>query len=729
MRTHVRAFASLALLAIGPLAHAAEAVVATDGEDEALDEIVVVANKAERRLRDVAATVTVLTREKLADDLSMSLGESFRYTPGIDEEWVGGRFGSEGINIRGIGGNRVALVVDGVKLGDQFQIGSFSNATHDFIDAGFVQRTEVLHGPASALYGSDAIGGVVAVRTIAPGELTGGRGIGGVASANYQGADDSLHGRALAAFGDAARGVVLGASLRDGGVRDSAALSNPLDEREFRRLSALLGFATDSAEGQSFSFGMLYQHSKVESDLKSMLGAGRFASTTALEGDDDSRLAVAHGEVGFGSPGAFVDAGILRLYAGNSKVDQHTLDVRNNAPRPVVIARRFEYEQAFHGFEVNLQRDCNTASVIHRLGAGIEYRRTRTEEQRDGTETGIADGIARNSVLGEEFPVRDFPVSHTDEWGFYVEDTMRFRKVSVIASLRADRYELSPHGDAIYVEDNPAVAPVSLDESDLSPKLGLIWHAADAVDLYLQYAHGFRAPPFEDANIGFDIALFKYRAIPNPELQSETSDGWDAGLRIRGERGYLNLALFRTDYQDFIESKVRIGFDAASDRVLFQSRNLGEARIGGIEGSLGVFLPGLDDALSIDGSFYLARSENGDNGEPLNTVGPAQAVLGVTWRAQDERRQVRLAARLTEAWTERDESAGELFEPPGHAILDLLFSQAIGERGVVRAGLMNLTDRSWWQWTAVRGLAPDDPLLPHLAQPGRNLSIGLEWNW
>jgi hemoglobin/transferrin/lactoferrin receptor protein len=42
---------------------------------------------------------------------------------------------------------------------------------------------------------------------------------------------------------------------------------------------------------------------------------------------------------------------------------------------------------------------------------------------------------------------------------------------------------------------------------------------------------------------------------------------------------------------------------------------------------------------------------------------------------------------------------------------------------------MNLTDRTWWQWSGVRGLSSDDPLLPTLAQPGRNLSVGLEWNW
>jgi hemoglobin/transferrin/lactoferrin receptor protein len=726
----VRILVVLSLLTAGWLAHAGDTTVfPTDTEDAALDEIVVVANKAERRLREVAANVTVLRRAQLADNLSLSLGDSFRYAPGIDEELAGSRFGSEGITIRGIGGNRVALVLDGVPLGDQFDIGNFSNATRDFIDAGFIQRTEVLHGPASALYGSDAVGGVVAVRTIAPAELAGGRGVGGAATATYRGADDSRHATALTAFGDSGRGVLLGASLRDGGSNDSAALEHPVDERDFRRRAALVRFLADDAFGRSINAGILYQDSAVESDLHSMLGTERFATTTALAGNDHSRLGLAYAELGFGDPAGVVDAGLVRLYAGNSEADQHTLDVRGNAPRPVVVDRHFTYEQAFHGLELNLHRDLEIAGITHRLGAGAEYRRTRTEELRDGTETGIEDGMTQSAILGEVFPLRDFPVTDTDEWGAYLEDTMQFSDFSVIAALRSDRYELSPRSDSIYAEDNPQAVPVALSESDLSPKLGLIWHVADDVDLYLQYAHGFRAPPFEDANIGLDIPLFNIRAIPNPDLESEQSDGWDVGLRMRGDRGHLHIAVFRTLYRDFIESKARIGIDPDSGRILFQSRNLSEASIEGIEAAFSTALPGLPEELSVDGAFYIARGENGENGEPLNSVGPAQAVLGLAWRAPDGRRQLRLVTTLTDAWTERDETAGELFEPAAVASLDLLFAQALGERTVLRAGLMNLTDRTWWQWSGVRGLSSDDPLLPTLAQPGRNLSVGLEWNW
>lgn len=150
-----------------------------DEKDGQLDEIVVVANKAERSVREIAANVTIVSRDDLNDTLALSAADIFRYSPGVDYEASGSRFGTEGINIRGISGNRVAMLVDGVPLSDQFDVGSFSNATRDFINAGLIQRVEVLHGPASALYGSSAIGGVVAIATPDPADLTGRDSFGG----------------------------------------------------------------------------------------------------------------------------------------------------------------------------------------------------------------------------------------------------------------------------------------------------------------------------------------------------------------------------------------------------------------------------------------------------------------------------------------------------------------------------------------------------------------------
>jgi len=302
---------------------------------------------------------------------------------------------------------------------------------------------------------------------------------------------------------------------------------------------------------------------------------------------------------------------------------------------------------------------------------------------------------------------------------------MSFGDWTVIAALRADRFELSPSQDPMYLEDYPFAELVSLTESDLSPKLGVIYKVTPGIDIYAQYSHGFRAPPYADANIGLDLPLFNYRAIPNPDLKSESSDGFDLGLRWQGLSSSAHVSVFHTRYEDFIESKVRLGTDPVSGRVLFQSQNLDETRIQGIEAGWSVRW----DSFGFDGSAYYAEGTDKATNEPLNSVGPSQAVLGFSWLSQSDRTELRLKTTLTDGWTDLNETSGELFKPAGHAVFDLFVTQRLGNRTTLRAGLHNLTDRTYWNWSDVRGLSPDDPILPYLAQAGRSASVSLNVSW
>ena len=237
------------LLCVVLPAHSEEPNAPVDTGPELMDQIVVVAHKDERSIREIAANVTVLSRADLNGQLATSVSDVFRYVPGVDYEGAGTRFGTEGINIRGIGGNRVAIQVDGIPLTDQFDTGSFSNATRDFIDAGMVQDIEVLHGPASALYGSSAIGGVVAVRTPDPVDIAGPGGIGGDVLATWRGADNSTHGQAMMALGNSSTGFMAGYSWRDGEETESAAAPDDLDTRDYHRETVLLKFVSDNRWG------------------------------------------------------------------------------------------------------------------------------------------------------------------------------------------------------------------------------------------------------------------------------------------------------------------------------------------------------------------------------------------------------------------------------------------------------------------------------------------------
>jgi hemoglobin/transferrin/lactoferrin receptor protein len=325
--------------------------------------------------------------------------------------------------------------------------------------------------------------------------------------------------------------------------------------------------------------------------------------------------------------------------------------------------------------------------------------------------------------------LRDFPVSDTTETAAFIEDTISFGdRWTVIAAVRADRFELDPDVDAMYLADYPDYETTSLDESDYSPKLGIIYGINTGLDAYVQYSHGFRAPPYSDANVSLELPLFQVRAVPNPDLRSESSDGVDIGLRWYGAQVSAHLSTFYTRYEDFIETKVNIGVDPESGYTLFQSQNIEDTTIKGIEAGWRARFGGREQ-FKVDGAAYIAKGHNGSTGQPLNSVGPAQGAIGVAWISRDESRELRLMGMFTDAYDRLDETQGELFKPSGYAVFDFYVTQKIGNNAIVRAGLHNLTDRTYWNWSDVRGLAPDDPVLPYLAQAGRSASVSLNLVW
>ena len=101
------------------------------------------------------------------------IADLVRFEPGVSVSGTGSRFGLTGFKIRGIGGNRVLTLIDGVRVPDEFSFGPFLSARRDFVDIDSLKRLEIARGPISSLYGSDALGGVVALATKEPGDQLG----------------------------------------------------------------------------------------------------------------------------------------------------------------------------------------------------------------------------------------------------------------------------------------------------------------------------------------------------------------------------------------------------------------------------------------------------------------------------------------------------------------------------------------------------------------------------
>mgnify|MGYP003678196679 CR=1 FL=1 len=147
------------------------------GNNTSVDEVIVTATYLQRSAQDIAGTVSVVTDEEIRQTLSDSLADVVRYQPGLGMD-TAARGGDEGFSIRGIGGNRVLTVIDGVRSTDMYAAGPSSYGKDGF-EVDDLKAVEVIRGPASVLYGADALGGVVLLRTRD--------------ADDYQSADQSIH--------------------------------------------------------------------------------------------------------------------------------------------------------------------------------------------------------------------------------------------------------------------------------------------------------------------------------------------------------------------------------------------------------------------------------------------------------------------------------------------------------------------------------------------------------
>lgn len=723
-----------------------------------LDKVTVSATRTERDTDEVPATVSVIDDEEIERQLAFDIKDLIRYEPGVSVSTSPARFGNSGFTIRGIDGNRMLIQIDGVRVPDAFSIGSFSNAGRDLVDLDSLKSVEILRGPASTLYGSDALGGVVSYFTKDPADYlkqTDGKPYFDVKTA-FASADEEWKNGFTVAAGPGRWQGLLHYVRRDGheqdnrGDTDSRSIlrttPNPQDTQGDNWLGKLV-FSPDT--NNTFKLTLDTLDETVETDVLNAIG-GRSSptstrTTTNLIGDDTNerqRLSLQHD---YRNPdGRWVQDAHWLIYTQQGEVTQHTEENQFNSSMggsQRLRVRDFLFEQKTLGGDLQLESNWTNGTADHSLLYGFEVSTTETSQQRTGTEFNLTDGTSTTTILPDVFPVRDFPESDTLLAGLFIQDEIAWGNGRFILTpgLRYDYYQLEPNPDTIFTEDNPGITPVDITDSALSPKLSAVYKFDSGLSLYGQYAEGFRAPPFNDANIGFTNLLFGYTAIPNADLVPETSQGIELGLRGSNARGRFNVAAFYNRYEDFIDSLSLLacpGDPRCSPLVplTFQSVNLDKVRIFGLEAS-GAWE--FNDSVTLKGSLAFAQGDNLERDEPLNSIDPFKAVLGVQYQAPGKRYGGELITTAVAAKSEGrvDESAGDLIETSGFAIVDVLGWYQLSKQASFNVGVFNLLDKKYSYWSDVRSqlgtMGGPDPALTidRFTQPGINASVSFRYQF
>ena len=728
-------------LAFAHLAYAETPAPLESGPVKEFERLTVTATRGEREIADVPNTVSVIDREQLDDRLIRDIKELVRYEPGVSVTSSFGRFGLGGFRIRGLDANRVRIQTDGIAVSDAFSIGSFSNANRNFVDLDTLKQVEIVRGPSSSLYGSDALGGVVSFITKDPSDyLADGKNSYFGLKLGYDGTWNGLFGGATAAFGGERWSGMVAISHRQGqepenqgdagGIGAVRTRPNP-QERDGRSLLTKLAFAPDA--NQKIVLTVEGNEDDADTDVLTQLGdqsltRATHTSVTAHDHQSRARVSLSHQWDDLGA--AFADHLDWQVYRQDSQTTQYTREARTlpAAPFADIREREFDFDQRTYGVQANFFKSLRAGSVVHDLTYGLDLSRSETRQKRDGLRTIPSTGVVTPVMSPDTFPVRDFPISKTTVAALYVQDEISLAdgKLRIVPGVRVDHYRLKPEVDTIFSEDNPGVAVADITETSVSPKLGVVWHFNDDWSLFGSYAHGFRSPPYNDVNIGFTNVMFRYTAIANPDLKPETSDGIELGLRFSGEAAYASVSGYYNRYEDFIESMRFIGFNA-DDLMIYQSQNVDEAEIYGVEAKAGVDFGALSaslDGWSLRGAAAWSRGKDRTDDSWLQSVDPLTATLGVaydreTWGAE-------LAGRFVK---QKHDVPDDYFNAASYGVLDLYAHWNFAPGGSFNVGVLNLGDRKYFDAGDLPLIAYNSTTRDRYTAAGRTVSASIAVNW
>ena len=705
--------------------------------------VTVVGTRTERSFPEVAATVSVTTAEDIERRVARNIADLVRFEPGVTVAG-GGRFGLDGFSIRGIGGNRVLTLVDGVRVPDEFSFGPFLSARRDFVDVDSLSRAEIARGPISALYGSDALGGVVAFTTKGPADYLGDdRRRHLEVKAGHSGADDSLVGAVTAAAGGGRVAGLLHYTERRGHERDNGgdvAGTGPGRERpdlqtiDIANLSAKATFAPGDAH--RLTLGVDDYRNAIDTRILSDYGLSVFGTTVdrrdARDTRDRRRWSLAYR---FGGGGALADSLRLVAYGQRSQTRQSTLEARTTRTGAAQTRTRdSEYEQKIRGAYAQFGKAFEFGGSRHFLTYGADYYETDNVSLRNGATFGANGAPAREFY---PYPTRDFPPTKVVQAGALVQDEIALFDGRLLLSpgVRFDRFDADAAPDAVYFGGNPgSPPPEDYADSEVTAKVGAVWAAGRGISVFARYSEGFRAPPYDDVNVGFTNFLGGYKTISNSNLSSERSQGVEGGVRWLGDAGQLRLSAFRNSYDDFIESFAAApaflasrGIDPRDGLLTFQSINRAKVRIDGAEFSalldVARWRAGLPDVM-LRAAIAWARGEDQDLGVPLNSIEPVTAVLGLGYEAPSGRWGTELLWTVVagKSASDIDLDAGRM-PTSGYGIVDLLGHFRPSERIRLHVGLFNLGNRTYLRWADTAGIGADAP--GRFTQPGFHAGVTL----
>lgn len=678
-----------------------------------LDPVTIYAYRQEAGTRDVASSISVIAGEEIAGRGLNNMQELVRYTPGVtvSRQTSGANPASSltGFTIRGVGGNRVQMIVDGSRVPELI-----TDGTRDYIDLSFTKQVEIVKGPASVLWGSDALGGIVAVDTIDPEDLLEGRDRGGFARVSHDALDSNtgISGAFAQRFGSDFQ-VMVGVSRSDANevdlsnARDDGGIYgcprnldygatpcgelNPMDISSDRVLAKAV-WTPDAAHRLELTLDWMRRDTDIrfDSTLGPVYSTVTGLPTGEVNYDHDRELRVKR-----------------RLYAvehtwnvGSSLVDELKTSLSyssagyersgrreylSSAGDRSIDAEHLGFEENFLQLDIQATSRFTTGAADHVLTWGFDGDRTRTDYS--------SRTVTRNLTTGTVDEVRaggfNFANATTTRADIYLHDRISLLdgNLEITPGLRYATYSIDPRANSDYAV-TPGFEPVRRKDEKLLKSLGALYRFGDGWQVWGNYGEGFKMPTAQQLYTSLPGAFFDL--IPAPDLKPEEVKSIELGLRRELSRGWFGVTAFSADYDNFIQSLYNIPGTSQ-----YTYRNLSEVHVWGVEIE-GAYRIG--DTLSVTGSASWQKGSEraGPDAERTpHTLPPLMATLGLQYEIPQQQLTLDLIGNFATSVKYVDDE--DNFKPGGYGVIDTFVRWEFAENAVLNLGVRNLFDKRYFQ--------------------------------
>ncbi|GGZ17768.1 hemoglobin/transferrin/lactoferrin receptor protein [Shewanella chilikensis] len=501
------------------------AAVAEQVKTAEFDEVLVSATRIQEKVSESSRSAVVVGEEQLAEKQGDSVAEVLKTEANINIA-NGPRASAQQVEIRGLSGQRVLQTIDGAR-----QNTSAGHRGTFFMDPELLSSIEVVRGPASSLWGSGAIGGVVSQNTKSAREmLDEGQSFGGYLKQGYE-ANGQRSKSSGAIYG--AKGSIdwlLNGSYSDGD-NIKAGNDNTLENSASRSRSGLAKFGWQLDEAQRLQLSG--RINEISEAVPSNPATGVSNSVPLVRRDSkDSNLTLDYSLAPRGNALLDLDA---KFYWNKTDYDENRLTKGQFDTT--------EYETL--GFSIANRSQWQGLKLTYGLdGYRDQIETFRDDSGQSGQRPGNIDGESR-------------------VWGAFVAANIALgENWSLDPALRYDSFENESNN-----------LGHSSDDDALSPSLALVWKTAPWLTLSARYDEAFRAPSVEEMySSGTHYCI---PSIPNflpnglcntfevnESLKAEKAKNKElkADMRFAELAGNdelaLSLSVFRNDVDDFIEQRV-----------------------------------------------------------------------------------------------------------------------------------------------------------------------------